>query len=835
MDPHHRGPEEQDAPGAARPRDDRGPAGSGSGLVPRPAAPAVVPPYGTAVPRNATDPVHPAAAARVTELVAGGYLLTIDPVAGSEVAVAPAERIPDDPRRRGPERAARSRAAFPPPPTGATGPRLPLLERDEECERLVGLLARGRSVRVTGPAGSGRTALLAEVADRCAGLAPDGVIRLSGHRRAPLDLLHALYAVVHDTDGHRPSRARLLEGVRGIGAIVVLDDVEFGGAVLEELLATAGECAFLVSATPHVPSPADGSHLEEVFLTGLSRTGCATLLRRAVGRELTGEEAGWADSLWSASEGLPLRFVQAAAVLRQRTAGAGPAGAAEPLSLTLVKPGGAGGPARPSALTPGATPADLLDLLVAGLSWDARETLRVAAALGGECVDPAHLPALVATEQAEGALDELVACGLVTPVATHHRLAPGVRADCRVRSTGSDTAGYALTAARHYVWWAGHPSVEAGRVAAESDAILAAMSACRDGGHHQAALRLARTTAPVFAAALNWGAWERALRIGLEAARLSGEVGQEAHFHHELGVLALCDGNPQRARTELEASIGMLGVLGDRQGGAAGRRILALAGDRSAASRDAAAPAGSAALVPARGPAPVPAARRSPAARTTGSTPAVRRAAHALPPGATPATVTPAAARSGATHRHRRRPAVIGSRRNLAMAGAGAVIAAVLGTVVTLTAASDNSANGPARNGGTAARDGDAGMPADQPTEASGTSRPPSASQSASRSAAPATPSGAATAKAPVTAGPTPSAGGGRHSGKPKPKPSTPHPSGSGSPSASAAPSPSQSSSPSPSSTPTASTSAPAPTGSASPAPSTTPSGTPTATSTTAP
>src|SRR5205807_617401 len=90
--------------------------------------------------------------------------------------------------------------------------------------------------------------------------------------------------------------------------------------------------------------------------------------------------------------------------------------------------------------------------------------------------------------------------------------------------------------------------------------------------------------APAFAAALNWSAWERALRTGQEAARMTGEVGEEAYFHHELGVLALCTGNLERARTELEASIGMRGALADRKGTIVGRRTLALVTDRSRAA-----------------------------------------------------------------------------------------------------------------------------------------------------------------------------------------------------------------------------------------------------------
>ncbi|MYV72310.1 hypothetical protein GT043_41675, partial [Streptomyces sp. SID2131] len=48
------------------------------------------------------------------------------------------------------------------------------------------------------------------------------------------------------------------------------------------------------------------------------------------------------------------------------------------------------------------------------------------------------------------------------------------------------------------------------------------------------AVLLARAAAPAFAAGLHWGAWERALRAGQEAARLTGDVAEEAYFHHEL-------------------------------------------------------------------------------------------------------------------------------------------------------------------------------------------------------------------------------------------------------------------------------------------------------------
>lgn len=202
---------------------------------------------------------------------------------------------------------------------GPPVPAVPLLGRAEERERIVRLLGRGRSVRLTGPAGSGRSALLDVVARDCAGLAPDGVVRLSGYGlQQPAELLYALYAAVYEAPDRRPDRTELLARAGEIGAVVLLDDLELGGAALDELLRATPECAYLLAAAPDTKSPSDDVHLEEVFLGGLGRADCVTLLEARTGRPLTDEETAWAGDLRFASEGLPLRFVQAAALLRQR-------------------------------------------------------------------------------------------------------------------------------------------------------------------------------------------------------------------------------------------------------------------------------------------------------------------------------------------------------------------------------------------------------------------------------------------------------------------------------------------------------------------------------------
>ncbi len=221
-------------------------------------------------PREALTPdfSQPAPAlARTVQLVSGDFLLTVNPIDGSEIENCPPRERPSRPEKcTAAERAETDRAARPPLPPGSAQPQLPLLERGDERERLVRLLARGRSVRLTGPAGSGRTTLLDLVADDCADLAPDGVVRLSGYRRTTSELLYDLFAAVHKAPLHRPGQQELRELVREIGAVVILDDLEFGGSALDELLDATPECAFLLATTPDVPAPSADSPLEEVFL-----------------------------------------------------------------------------------------------------------------------------------------------------------------------------------------------------------------------------------------------------------------------------------------------------------------------------------------------------------------------------------------------------------------------------------------------------------------------------------------------------------------------------------------------------------------------------------------
>ncbi|TDC10707.1 ATP-binding protein, partial [Streptomyces sp. 8K308] len=480
----------------------------------------------------------------MVELVAGDFLLTVNPVDGSEIVSCPPGRRPIAPRRA--------------PGGESPAPALdgPLLEREEERHRLYRLLARGRSVRLTGPAGSGRSTLLAAVARDCAELAPYGVIRLSGYRRGPRDLLHELYAAVHHTPGYRPGPTELVAELREVGAVVVIDDIEFGGTALDEILEATPECAFLISARPGVPAPGERSQVTELTIGGLSRTACLELLELAVARPLTDVEADWAGDLWFHSEGLPQCFVQAGALLRLRDgAPSGGAELPEPAGLTLA--------------------------LAEALPEGAREILRLAVALGDVVPGPERLLTLAGDPAAPDQHAALVASGLLSPIGARHRLTSAALGDLLGAGYAEGAEARSLAAAQHYAAWFGRRGVTGADAAAEAEVLPSVVQAAQRAGHAVAVADLARVAAPALAASLRWNVWERVLRSGAESARGAGAVAQQAYFHHELGVLAICQGQLARARAELEASTALRGVLSDAGGAVAGRRALALVDDLS--------------------------------------------------------------------------------------------------------------------------------------------------------------------------------------------------------------------------------------------------------------
>ncbi|MFJ7245316.1 ATP-binding protein [Kitasatospora sp. NPDC098652] len=529
-----------------------------------------------------------AARTRGGELVSGALLVGVGAPDGSEARPCPEEWRP---RPRRIERSEPARGpvggvgrAVGPLALGAGPTDLPLLDREADIAELLGLLAEGRSIRLVGQAGSGRSTLLSAVAEAAADLAPGGVVQLCGHRRTAADLLQDLFAATHHAPGYRPDPARLAAHLAGVAAVVVIDEAEPAGDELEQLLAAAPGCAFLISVAPGCPPlPAD-SRLRDHLVPGLSRPACLALTARLAGRPLDAAEKAWAVDLWFESEGLPLRFVQAAALLRQRDVAVDALVAAEEDRLDVFgavdEPAHDPDPAirenalrRTVPLPSVAETASPAVRLAEGLGESAQAVLRLAVALGGECPTAPHLPALIDVGQGESALAELADAGLAVSIGGHHRLTAGA---LELLAPHWPARGCVDGAAQHFAWWVGHSSVSLAQIAAEAEVLIGVLLADRTAGRHEAVVRLARAAAPALALALRWGAWERVLQLGLEAARRTGSTVDQAWFHHEAGVLAICLQQPSRAIAELETALTLRATAGEPRGVAAAGRMLDL-------------------------------------------------------------------------------------------------------------------------------------------------------------------------------------------------------------------------------------------------------------------
>ncbi|GAA1265598.1 hypothetical protein GCM10009665_63490 [Kitasatospora nipponensis] len=533
---------------------------------------------------------------RSGEVVSGRYLVTVAGADGSDVQPCPPEHWPEPQLWAAQAARPGTRAGLGPGlgPSPAVGPLalgagpgdLPLLDREAEVAQLLGMLAEGRSIRLVGEPGSGRSALLSAVAEGAGELAPHGVVRLSGHRREADDLLQDLFAATHRAPGFRPDHAQLPDLLATVGAIVVIDEVLPDGAELERLLAAAPECAFLLTVAPGSGGvlPA-GSRLEDHLVGGLSRPACLALTARLAGRPLDEAERAWAVDLWFESEGLPLRFVQAAALLRRRdTAVDALLAAEEDHHEVFGRPEGDEQPSDPAireAELRGSVPLPSVAQtaapavhLVEGLGEGARAVLRLAVALGGECPTAPHLPALIDVDHGESALRELVDCGLAESIGGHHRLTAGVLE--ALAPQWEHDASSTLGAAQHFSWWVGHGSVTTGQIAAEAEVVLGALQADRDAGRTDAVLSLARSAAPALALALRWGAWREVLELGLAVARETGDGREEAWFQHELGVYWFCLDARERARAAVEAAGALRTALGEVRALAVTRRLLTL-------------------------------------------------------------------------------------------------------------------------------------------------------------------------------------------------------------------------------------------------------------------
>ncbi|MFF3934730.1 hypothetical protein [Streptomyces phaeofaciens] len=384
-------------------------------------------------------------------------------------------------------------------------PRAPvLLGRDEERARIGNRLAEGYAVRVHGPPGSGRTALLSRVA---ADRGPDAaVVFVQAAGMDAEDVLQQIFESCYDTKDYKPGSARLRRLMAPVEALVVVDDFadpDPGGlAALRDALPG---CDVLVSSTEHGPAQEDG-RTRACRLGGLSATASLALLEQELGRPLSEAEAREAARFAAEVHGNPRALVASAALLE---AGGGAAAAAFTADEAAVASGLAGRLGQESALLLGAL--------------CAFRPLPVPTALLGAIGVGTPVPET---------LDELQRLRLVT-----HE-SGGYRAGGRLAVLTAERAGTLRVAADSTAELADWIGRRPGRreVAAGAGLVRRALAEAARQGDDTAVRDLARAAAPVLARSLCWGAWQEVLALGGAAAARLGATEDVTYFAREENV-----------------------------------------------------------------------------------------------------------------------------------------------------------------------------------------------------------------------------------------------------------------------------------------------------------
>jgi hypothetical protein len=205
------------------------------------------------------------------------------PPAAPPVSVAPVATIPIV-RSVVPTAGHPPARPLPRPVQPALSPPARCYGRERELGAIREGLARGKSTRVVGPAGSGRTTVLRTAAHDPGLLArrPDGVVQLDGRGRGPDDLLLDLYLAFYTDDTPpRPGHDVILGALRDLSLTAVIDDCELAGPDLATLMSSLPQAVFLVAATT-----AGGADLT-VPLPGLAETEAVALIESQARRALT--------------------------------------------------------------------------------------------------------------------------------------------------------------------------------------------------------------------------------------------------------------------------------------------------------------------------------------------------------------------------------------------------------------------------------------------------------------------------------------------------------------------------------------------------------------------
>jgi len=419
-----------------------------------------------------------------------------------------------------------------------------LVDRRTEAAAALSALDAGLPVEISGPSGTGKTAILRHLAHHPrASSFTDGIVYLPARQGTSLDLLQRLFEAFYESDTIcKPADAEIRRALQDTHALVLLDDVGLPQDEVEQVLDAAPRSAFVIATRDRCL----WGEVRSIVLSGLPAEDGARLLERELERSFDAAEQSAAADLCAALEGNPRRILQAAAVIRRNGVPAGD-------------------------WSKYVTPDGLLAELMTSSDERERRVLFALSALGRVGIDVWHVSALAELPHVEPSLTGLVARGLVLISESQYRLADGV--GDRLRRTG-DPAPWVHRAITYFTAWAQRQRRNSESLLDVADALLRVQQHAIDTRRWAEALRLGRLLESTLVLGARWGAWEIVLERCLIAAKALGDRPAEAWVLHEMGTRAVCLGDDSNARRLLTQAATLRQGLGEHAAATTSRRNL---------------------------------------------------------------------------------------------------------------------------------------------------------------------------------------------------------------------------------------------------------------------
>ena len=419
-----------------------------------------------------------------------------------------------------------------------------LLDRQTERSTATHVLGMAEPVEFYGRPGLGKTSLLRHLAHQLPlTTGPDGIVYLVAGRQPVTDLLQMLFDAFYETSTPlKATETQLRTALQNKQALIILDDVELSRDHVEHLFDAIPNSIFLLTSAER-RLWGEG---RAVALPGLPPEDALTLLQRELGQEISAEERPTALALCQTLEGHPLHILQVAALLRERH-----------WSLAEVS----------RQIQAG----ELSKLLVATLSPQEEQVVKMLAALGNVPLPLEHMIDLTGLPQPERVLDGLEQRYLVQSHSPRYSLTGDLGS---ALSQSWDLSSTTTQLIDHFARWAEQHRATPERLQPNIDTLLHLLHRATDVQHWSAAFKLGQAIEGVLALEKRWGAWNQVLRVCLQAADVAGNRAAKAWAYHQLGTQALCLSDTAAAQKLLGRALRLREAMEDWPGAEVTRHNL---------------------------------------------------------------------------------------------------------------------------------------------------------------------------------------------------------------------------------------------------------------------